>query len=226
MYQLLFEALITESADISCCGYRGITEKEEFVSDATERIDSFNRHQFLSNYYTRQIPFDTTFLWNKLFKRELFQSVRLNPKIHIQEDTEVLLKLITKSHRVVYIGYSLYNYIIRNNTLSTNKDLEYYKSLNYSLKEIYIYTMKNIKYYEDFALQNYIEQIFNNIVAIVKENYPKSEYRNLRREIICLFPNIIRNNKLALKYKIHAIFITVCPLLYVRYIRVRIMKFG
>lgn len=228
MYQILFELIEEYTADISFCGYKRISELDshEYLSATTNTISIYNKNQTLENYFSRKKPFSDTFLWNNLFRKDLFNNVRVNEKLTIQEDREVLLRIFNQSNKIVYIDTPFYNYIIRDTGASRNKNLRYYHSLFETMKEIYSYTLENIPNYSEVAMQNYIECIFNTFVVLIERSYPKTEYVELRQEVIRLFSDISKNRKLSLKYKLHTIFIIISPLVYSVYIKLRLKRLG
>ena len=55
-------------------------------------------------------------LYNKLYKRELFENVRLNESLKINEDLDVNYRLFKKSQKLIYYDLPLYSYMIRKNS--------------------------------------------------------------------------------------------------------------
>mgnify|MGYP000562084835 CR=1 FL=1 len=87
-------------------------------------------------------------LYNKLYKRELFENVRLNESLKINEDLDVNYRLFKKSQKSIYYDLPLYSYMIRKNSatgsntvIRKNEDslkvLEQIKNDCKSEKEIY-----------------------------------------------------------------------------------------
>ena len=58
---------------------------------------------------------------NKLYRRELFNSIRLDEKIQINEDLEANYRLFKKSKKSVYYDVPLYHYMIRKKFGNKNK---------------------------------------------------------------------------------------------------------
>ena len=224
MYQRLYDIILEESADISWCGYRRIYGKEQFISATTNKVNVFNHAESLVCFFERKKPFDNTFLFDKLFKKSLFKGIRLNEKLTIQEDREVLLRIFNQSNKIVYVDTPFYNYMIRDTGASRVKNLKYYHSILASMEEVYRYTANNISDYCDYALNNYIEQLFNNIVVCIKDNYSIDEYYKLRYKLVELWIKIIKNRKISGKYKIHTLLIFICPRFYMSYIKQRLIK--
>lgn len=89
-------------------------------------------------------------LWNKLFKRELFQEIQLDENIKIFEDLLVLWSIFLKSNKIVYKDVHKYHYIINDesalNSAYSAKDLDRIKACNKMKKwqEIIVLILKSM----------------------------------------------------------------------------------
>ncbi len=87
-----------------------------------------NQSGFIKNeVFLREVVKDVkiqSHLWQKVFKRELFQQVQFPENIRCMEDYAILHKLILKSRKIYYLSKILYFYRVRNNSLVTKVDFE------------------------------------------------------------------------------------------------------
>lgn len=72
--------------------------------------------------------------WNKLYRRELFQTIRF-PVGRINEDEAILLHVLVLCNKVVQVGHPTYYYFLRQNSITTSSFSEkkmdwYYNSKN------------------------------------------------------------------------------------------------
>lgn len=108
MFALLHSLLIDESADIAICGHVKtsnsghpwfyLPHKKIYMMDSQEALSKMLR-----------LGFYESFVWNKLFKRELFDSIRF-PSGHLYEDLYTTYKLIDKADRIAYSKKVVYFY--------------------------------------------------------------------------------------------------------------------
>ena len=86
-----------------------------------------------------------TSAWGKLYKSKLFKDIQF-PKGRLFEDSATTYKLIDKSEKIAVYSKPVYNYIIRNNSISNEKFSEKKLDLITSTKEMTEYI--KIKYPE------------------------------------------------------------------------------
>lgn len=119
-------------------------------------------------------------LYNKLYKRELFENVRLNENLKINEDLDVNYRLFKKSQKSIYYDMSLYSYMIRKNSatgsntvIRKNEDslkvLEQIKNDCKSEKEIY-----------SIAYRRYVYLL----MAICRMDIDQITYQKSKRDIL------------------------------------------
>lgn len=109
--EFLYRAIKQNNCDIAVCSY------EKFKETVPLNCDSYNNGQIYSGiemlwriYSKNHTEYvESTVSWNKLYKRELFESIRFpNGKIH--EDEATTYKLYYKAKKVVVIPCKLYFY--------------------------------------------------------------------------------------------------------------------
>jgi len=114
MFHTLYNNTIKYGADIAVCNFLKVNELEENFSkedilNADEQIvvlEGFNK-------IADNIRRSNNCLWNKLFKRHLFNNLRF-PKDKIYEDIFTMHKLIDNADKVVISSQCKYFYRIRN----------------------------------------------------------------------------------------------------------------
>ena len=125
MYEKLYESARETKADVVMCNYYQ-NHSSKGVKKITIDYESMQRKDFLSEILLGHFPH---MVWNKLFKRSLFQKYRLKWEVGINqgEDMLIMMKLFQAPISVVMIQDTLYHYRIvesgnsytQNITLST-----------------------------------------------------------------------------------------------------------
>lgn len=118
MYEFLYELLIVNEADISVCSHyieRPNRRKIKYVSDEVlnltprDAIRLLVKDDIVRNY-----------LWDKLFKRELFDGLRF-PQNTCFEDMAVMYRVFYRARKVVMKGQPKYHYMMRTDSLIGSK---------------------------------------------------------------------------------------------------------
>ncbi len=117
MYERLLKNAEDHGADISHCGYRMV------FSDG--RISFFHNSKVMKLQDTNEGLRDLLDgslvepgLWNKLFKRELFDEMNCDTSIRINEDLLMNYILFSRSKRSVFDDFCPYHYIVRSTSAS------------------------------------------------------------------------------------------------------------
>lgn len=220
MYEKLYNSIKKFNSEIAVSSFSYIINGIEDKQDISNKEIVFSKEVVIEKYFQNVYPFNYSFLCNKLFKKELFNEVRLNVKILVQEDTEIMIKLYNKSKKISYIGEALYFYELRNESLTSNKISRGKITTEQAFLEIYKYTKKSLSQFKSQALLKYTSYFFNIIIEIIK-NYDEYEYDyyNLIRKLRLNYKEIISDKKMPLKYKVHASLLLISPKLYRYYIQ-------
>lgn len=219
MYKELYNSIKKYNSDIAISSFSFVKNDAEDPQDVSNKRLIYDKNEAIKNYFNMTYPFNYSFLWNKLFKKELFDGVRLNTNILVQEDTEIMLKIYNKSTRVVYIGQSLYFYQLGHGSVTSNKISKAKITTEQAFLEIYNYTVDNLPQFNSKALLKYISYFFNIIIEIIK-NYDEYEndYYILIDKLKINYKKILINKKIPIKYKFHSSLILFSPKLYKYYI--------
>ena len=111
---LLYNNLINEQADISITSHKIVTPKKTYDKYSYSRYTSDSKSILDKLLYDEKID---TSLWAKLYKKELFDSVRC-PLGKVFEDTAITYKLISKAKKIVVDLKPTYNYVIREKSIT------------------------------------------------------------------------------------------------------------
>lgn len=225
MYEILHKELIKSKSDISMVSFSYIKEEKIIDEDNSKDEIIFTKQEVLDRYFNRIKPFDSSFLWNKLFKKILFENVRLDTELVIQEDTEVLIRIFNKVNSIAYIGIPLYSYLIRKGAATEGSISKSKLNTDISLLKIYEYTEKNIPRYKSIALANYAMCYFNIIIEVIK-NYEEYGiyYATIVKRLKKTYLKILTSKNIMLKYRFHGGLLLLNKNLYKCYIEGRVNK--
>lgn len=121
MFEILYNLNEKNGTKISACDKAFVYEntgKIEYGDETCKEYvyDSENMFKLMVDFYKR-VGME---MWNKLYNAELFDNVRF-PKGKIFEDQATQYKLIFQTDAVSYINKSLYFYLKRSNSITTQK---------------------------------------------------------------------------------------------------------
>ena len=132
----LYEAMIATDADIVLCNYFYRDDEGELVNrtNYTYVAESgpFHNLQALCLFEDQQYGTFFDVVWNKLFRKALFDGIRFPEGISLVEDISIMPELYYRAGRIFVIGDKLYNYIYRQSSLSNGT---YEKEEDYRLRK-------------------------------------------------------------------------------------------
>lgn len=147
MYETLILQMENEEADVSIVGY--------CISDDTEKLSSqgfsmqmLEGKEAVLQLHLRRLNIASS-LWNKLFRKALFDHVRLDEEITNLEDMLAVWELLIQSKKVIYTSKPKYHYCVHSHSLSSEMKASYwsYRKAAYRMKEKMEQTMpENIAY--------------------------------------------------------------------------------
>lgn len=109
MYERLRDKAVETGADVVMCDYwREYGDGYSKLSVYNREVPSDNR-QIISDVLNGMFPFS---IWNKLFKRDIFERYALswNPNVNMGEDFLMTLKIFQNSIKLTYLPLPLYHY--------------------------------------------------------------------------------------------------------------------
>lgn len=218
MIEQLIKNAIEYDADISHCGYQMVFPDDRVdYYYGTGKLIIQNNAKGLTDLL--QGTFIEPGLWNKIYRRKLFDQVKLNDldfSIKINEDLLLNYYLFKKSNCSVYEDRCYYHYIIRPNSAATSKLNEH--KLSDPLKVLKIMLEDNVQenFYYDLILARLARQLISIATMNYKENpnliLPQrhSALTELRERLV----SILKNNRCGIKLKIMALFGAAFPTIY------------
>lgn len=177
MFKILYNNLLKYDADISSCKYETFHDTIKFNK---EEINNkvFTKEESLKDIITDGVI--TNFLWNKLFKRELFKDI-VFPKSMIYEDMYVMPSIIEKTNKIVYTSQSLYGYFQRKNSYANNFNEDKNKNYFFVIDKVYNDLKKYNFLQED--LENYkLFTIYSTFLQLAKCKIPCSKFMKQRHK--------------------------------------------
>lgn len=172
--ELLYNALISNNADMVCCGYSVFVKVEpnyKVIED--KQIVCTDMGSKISYLFSTQ---GSSFQWNKLYKKELFYDIRFQDVMALS-DTMECYKLYEKANKVVILSNKIINHRIHKSSISStfkNSEGPYWK---HRLK-IYI-DMCNYLYEKCPKSLRLLREILSREIKFTKEHLSADEYQNL-----------------------------------------------
>lgn len=183
----LYKNAISNSCDVSICGYRFVKSQDENLMLADEKSIVYEKREFLNHYLVKDIKFVVV---SMLIKRRLIidEKIYFDNRIRFSEDMMFIWDIIISCEKVVYTNKELYGYYLRNNSTMTSssagKILDSYYIVKDKLKNLPIDKYPELKYalprwelgalYTSSKLLDYIE--FTNVSFTMNS---KGIYRRL-----------------------------------------------
>lgn len=178
MYEILVKLLEEENADIAHCGYQMIFPNRVDYYYNTGRRKTQTTQEGIKDLLSGKMIEPA--LYNKLYRRELFNSIRLDEKIRINEDLEANYRLFKNSKKSIYYDVPLYHYMIRSSSATkTNTIIRRYEDPFLVLSGIKDDCKNNKELYE-IAYGRYIYLL----MAISRMNTDEKEYQKGKRILL------------------------------------------
>lgn len=217
MYSILYQLAIEYNADISTCGIKEWKDNNNNDNDNDNNnkkiftIKELSGPEAIYSLYHNELSGYSA--CNKLYKKFLFDNIRF-PKGRIFEDASIIYKLYHLSNKIVYKDYKLYNYIKRNESITTKKVSNKRLDIVLMFDELIPFIKNNYSYMVSYIESMYFNSLRNIIVDIINENtfFEKQEIienvSNIVRENLKV---IIKNKNIEIKHKILGVIIGYYP---------------
>lgn len=113
MFERLYELAVNNDSDIVVCS--------NYINEISNENGKYNIYTKTSKEVMADVLLDkiTSHLWNKLFKRDLFDNI-IFPNISVAEDVAVMHKIFEKANNVTFTDEKLYLYFRRRSNNLTN----------------------------------------------------------------------------------------------------------
>lgn len=109
MYEVLMRHARKHDADISVCGYELVTQGGVLKTLQNDACTQWNGKEFLTHCLLNHVDKKPWVLWDKIFRRSCFASLRM-PEGRINEDNAVVYKTLYEAECVVDCSEELYYY--------------------------------------------------------------------------------------------------------------------
>ncbi len=121
MFEVLLQNAVKNNADIAICDYNDVNRDGEVVKRNNHKPIApgiVTTRDALKELITN---FSFVVLWNKIYKRRLFDSFRLPKNVRIGEDAYVMPEIFFRSQKIVAVSEPLYYYRNTPNSLTQSK---------------------------------------------------------------------------------------------------------
>jgi glycosyltransferase involved in cell wall biosynthesis len=173
-FEILYKTLVNTDSDMILCNFQHFSLINEINKDICLLNSSkqYNGYNFIKDFTYQKDTVRYVVLWNKLYKRYLWNNLRFPVDVKICEDEYVWYKCMFRAKKICEIDQVLYYYFKRANS-TTNK---IYKQFSYKKEIAFIEALKDRI---DFCKKN-------NLNKLLKKT---EEYRNkLLRKIYITTP--------------------------------------
>ncbi len=173
--EYLHRGITENDADICCCRYNVFNDGEEPPVRPINGYVCVDYHHKMQQIFEK---YGALFLWNKLYKKELFNNLRHEDVISLS-DTIIIYKVFDKAQKVVNIYPFLYNYRKHEDSMShLAKQTEGYWAFRYNVfLDAYIFI------YERYPKERkYIKNRFEHTVANITPHLTQKEIKSFEAD--------------------------------------------
>lgn len=179
MIEHMRNTAVNSASDIVICDYKNVYEDEKACN---EDLKDFNADEIIEieKYEAQMAYFKNNeerkrfvVVWNKLYKRELFEDIRF-PIGRIHEDEAVTYRLLYNAKKIMYIRNCYYFYLERNGSIMAST----FNKKRFQLFDAYI---ERIKFYEEnneMELYKKVIFLYMHMLCQYDEWSCKSETKN------------------------------------------------
>lgn len=206
--ETMYNNIIKYNADISIVGFKNVYEKKN--NNEENKVDDrgikfYNSKEAIEKLFDKN-SFNN-YAWNKLYKKSLFDSIKF-PVNKKMEDLGTMYKLFSLAKKIIYQNIELYNYVIRDGSITNNKNIKFYQDMYELARERYFFikecypdmTVNKTKFYE---ICLYVYPFLEKKVEVKKQILKFIGRFNL---------NVINNISSKMKYEY--IFFSISPYIY------------
>lgn len=188
---VLYNTLISYNADMSIASHKVIYSKK-IIDKATGKKFCAHPKEVLDKIlYDDGIDLSA---WAKLYKKILFNNIKF-PKGRLFEDSATTYKLIDASKKIAVNSRSVYNYVIRNNSISNEKFSKKKMDLIISTKEMTDFIRKKYPELEKGCDRRLMYAYLSTLTQL-----SKSKEKNITLKVK-IMDYIKQNRKIVLKDK-------------------------
>lgn len=205
LYKMMKE-IQGSSCDIVVCNYRevykGFTKKD---------IIKYTANRILNRIESSEEVLESPTVWNKIFKRSLWDGIFFPENIKSAEDLATLYKVVYNADKSCYVKDVLYNYYIREDSLTrvySSRKLDdrllAFSMIEKDIKDNFKKIKKNILnklYYQHIVLPTYFD-IISSRLSVIKKREQLQDFKMKLSKKYFNISSILFNNFIENKYKI------------------------
>ena len=187
MVEKMYSVSINEDSDVVICGNNVVDENYSILSS------SFPNNRTYKNSIEK-IIFGNMCVWNKLYKKDLIVKNKFKFRSRVwYEDIDFSFKVCTSAKKISFLDENLYNYLLRENSIMSSKNLERNLEILSTFEEIINYAKKKQifkEYYNEIEFLNIDHIYISTITRILLSNSTQKK----QKEIISKIINYINSN--------------------------------
>lgn len=224
--EILVENMEKFNADISICTFNVI---EDNIISYTNNIKN-NPKIFNSDQVIKKIFLDDDikgFLWNKMFKSEIFKTLNIPEHLDVCEDLYCICEILREERKIVYTPTALYNYYMNVNSVTHNYSKLIDKKLNWKYTEVY----KDIEvmFQNDTELVNYVKigRLFITqlgVLDLVREKKYSRTVSKLKKDMIISSLDYLKSELTTTKSKLKYIWTIINAKSQIKFIEIKNRK--
>ena len=203
MLERLYNLAIANEADIVQGDYIKVYDENITVRNISENIMKYNSEKILNELY-RDNSIKTVVVWNKIYKRELFNNIRF-PKGKLHEDEFTTYKVLHKANLIIDTNAPIYYYRQREDSImNSDFNIKRFDRLE-ALKDRKEYFIKNKLLELSFKTEAHLCRIMKSFyIKIHSRNIKDKAYllKVLNREVRKNYFKFITNRELSNKEKL------------------------
>lgn len=206
LLEILHDKMVSNDADIVQCGFVWVMEnhnevEEKYYGLRAEKI--LHGEEWFSYYERYSLLF--TVAWNKLYRKELFDSIRF-PVGKLFEDEYINFPLYKIAKKIVIVNKGLYYYVQRNSgicgTASVDKRINSF--LEYAPRRMKILWHNNKTHFYRYLFLYYKELISFEKIA-QKQHIDKDIIFEMKKQAIRLLGCFLIHSDVAVKEKMEIV---------------------
>lgn len=215
MFEVLYNLNQKNNTEISACDKAFVYEKSDHIeyginSNKVYILDPDAAFSVIVDFY-RNLGME---MWNKLYSRKLFDNVRF-PKGKLFEDQDTQYKLIFSANKISYIEKSLYFYLRRENSITTQKYNDKEKERFEMVNKMVTYIKEN---HESIISKVIVYKIlscnFTIVNKMIKSNIYDFDFLNFIRKDTKAEYKLINKSDIGFIRRVQVLLLTYCWPLY------------
>ncbi len=217
MYEILYNLVKEYKSDISCCNYKktyDISSKEHEDLNLNE-VREMSNIEAIKNLYDKDLGVKLVVAWNKLYNKNLFDSIRYEVG-RLHEDEFIAHRILYKCKKIVYINNELYYYLQREGSIMSKvSDKRKVDALLSQSDRMRFCNRVGIISMSEKICKIYEFNFFNLYRQLISEDNTNIEFLNeLRKDFILNLCILLRQKDIHIKEKISCLVFAISPRLY------------